>query len=195
MYFDYIKIPADEAYTLRKCFIDNFVDTSHKLFVSCIRDLKATDTVKAEDYRVSFLWSCLKKNNNYMVDFYDAMRYLYRRYNDRVFVMWDIRAGNVIYPEEWKSYKSYVPECEILMKSDEVIAVEPKELCDVLLHDHHIEAHKIGDISRYFLREDVYVFDNTFTWYIALTHEECTADNKKRLCFSNVIDIVQKQGE
>jgi len=52
-----------------------------------------------------------------------------------------------------------------------------------------MEEHRIVDINRSFLREDVYVFDETFTWYIATTHEEYTTHNEKRVCFSNVRDI------
>lgn len=188
MYFDYTKIPEEKAYALRKKFIDTFVDTSHNLYVRCIRDIKANESVKAEGLVVSFLWSCLQKDMAYKVDFYAAMRYLYRLKKEKVFVMWDIRPEKVVYPQEWQTYPVYIPECEILMKSDEVISIEPKELCEVLLHDHHIEEHRIGDISRYFLREDVYIFDETCTWYIALTHEEDTA-RKKRLCFSNIQEI------
>ncbi len=187
MYFDYKKIPTNKAYALRNCFIDTFVDTSHDLYVRYIRDLKANDTVNAEGCRFTFLWSCLKRDNAYRIDFYSAMRYLYHRKNERVFVMWDIRPKKILYPKGWQ--EDYIPECEIRLKSDDVISVEPKELCDVLLHDHHIEAHWIGDISQYFLREDVYVFDETFTWFIALTHEEYTSHNEKRLCFSNVTEI------
>ena len=67
-----------------------------------------------------------------------------------------------------------------------MISIEPRELCEVLLHDHHIGEDRIVDMSRYFLREDVYMFDETCTWYVALTHEE---HNQKRLCFSNVGEI------
>jgi len=190
MYFDYTKIPMDKAYELRKRFIDTFVDTSCEHYVKYIRDLKVNEPVNGEGLIVSHLWSCLKKDNNYLVDFYSAMRYLYQRKNERVFVMWDIRPEKVVYPEHWpKFFKPYIPEYEILMKSDEVISVEPKELCEVLLHDHHMEEHRIVDINRSFLREDVYVFDETFTWYIATTHEEYTTHNEKRVCFSNVRDI------
>ena len=190
MHFDYTKIPMDKAYELRKRFIDTFVDTSCEHYVKYIRDLKANDTVNGDGFIVSHLWSCLKKDNNYLVDFYSAMRYLYQRKNESVFVMWDIRPEKVVYPEHWpKFFKPYIPEYEILLKSDEVISVEPKELCEVLLHDHHMEEHRIVDINRSFLREDVYVFDETFTWYIAPTHEEYTTHNEKRVCFSNVRDI------
>ena len=188
MYFDYTKIPKEKAYALRKKFIDAFVDTSHNLYVRCIRDIKANESVRAEGLVVSFLWSFLQKDMAYKVDFYAAMRYLYRLKKEKVFVMWDIRPKNVVYPQEWPACPVYTPECEILLKSDEVISIEPKELCEVLLHDHHIEEHRIGDISRYFLREDVYIFDETCTWYIALTHEEDTA-HKKRLCLSNIQEI------
>lgn len=188
MYFDYAKIPEEKAYALRENFIDAFVDTSHDLYVRCICDIKANETVKGEGLIVSHLWSCLRKDSANKVDFYAAMRYLYQRKNEKVFVMWDIRPEKVVYPPEWPAVCTYTPECELLLKSDEVIAIEPKELCEVLLHDHHIEEHRIGDISRYFLREDVYIFDETCTWYIALTHEE-DALLKKRLCFSNIREI------
>lgn len=190
MHFDYTKIPMDKAYELRKRFIDTFVDTSCEHYVKYIRDLKVNEPVNGEGLIVSHLWSCLKKDNKYLVDFYSAMRYLYQRKNERVFVMWDIRPEKVLYPEHWpKFFKPYIPEYEILLKSDEMISIEPKELCEVLLHDHHMEKHRIVDINRSFLREDVYVFDETFTWYIAPTHEEYTTHNEKRVCFSNVRDI------
>lgn len=189
MNFDYTKLPVDKAYALREKFIDTFVDTSHPLYIRYIRDLKADDVVQGEGFIVSFLWCCLRKDCDRLVDFYSAMRYLYRLENKHVFVMWDIRPREVIYPEDWPKCPVYIPECEIRMKSDEVIAVEPKELCQALLHDHHIEAHWLGDIGEFFLREDVYIFDETFTWFIATTHEEKTTHNEKRICFSNVPKI------
>ena len=120
-----------------------------------------------------------------MVDFYDAMRYLHRLENEKVLVMWDIRPENVC-PESGREYPACIPPCEMVLKSDEMIAVEPKELCEVLLHDHHIDEHRLGDISQNFLRDDVYIFDEACTWYMALTHEE---HQEKRLCFSNMQGI------
>jgi len=190
MHFEYTKIPEEQAYALRKRFIDTFVDASNDLYVRYIRDLRANDTVNAEGFVVSFLWSCLKKNNAYKVDFYAAMRYLHQQKSEKVFVMWDIRPAKMIYPKAWQDYPTYTPACELLLRSDEVISITPKELCEVLIHDHHIEMHSLGDISEYFLREDVYVFDETCTWYIALTHEEVDTHNKKRLCLSNTQDII-----
>ena len=186
MNFTYTKIPPKTACALRKKFIDTFVDTSHDLYVKYIRDMRADSTVKAEGLVVSFLWSCLHKSNACIVDFYAAMRYLDQLKNEQVFVMWDIHPENVIYPPSWQAYPAYTPPCEIVLKSDEIISVEPRELCEALLHDHQIEEHGIGDINQYFLREDVYIFDETYTWYVALTHEE---HNQKRLCFSNMQEI------
>ena len=121
------------------------------------------------------------------------MRYLHQQKSENVFVMWDIRPSKIIYPEAWQSYSVYTPPCELVLKSDEVISITPKELCEVLIHDHHIETQRLGDIMEYFLREDVYVFDETFTWYIALTHEEVKADNNNRLCLSNISDKQKEQ--
>lgn len=193
MNFEYKKIPEEKAYKLRNKFIDTFVDTTKDLYIKCIKDLRANDIVNAEGFRASFLWSCLKKNIAYKVDFYDAMRYLHQQKSENVFVMWDIRPSEIIYPEAWQSYSVYTPPCELVLKSDEVISITPKELCEVLIHDHHIETHRLGDICEYFLREDVYVFDETFKWYIALTHEEVDSNNKKRLCFSNISDKQKEQ--
>ena len=184
MNFVFTKIPIEKAYALRGKFIDTFVDTSHDLYVKYVRDVRADDTVQ-EGLVVSFLWSCLKKNNARIVDFYDAMRYLHRLENEKVLVMWDIRPENVC-PESGREYPACIPPCEMVLKSDEMIAVEPKELCEVLLHDHHIDEHRLGDISQNFLRDDVYIFDEACTWYIALTHEE---HQEKRLCFSNIQEI------
>lgn len=186
MNFDCTKIPTEKAYALRKQFIDAFVDTSHELYVKYIRDIRANDTVQGEGLVLSHLWSCLQKNTAHIVDFYAAMRYLYERKDEKVFVMWDIRPEKIVYPKSWSVYPSYTPPCEILLKSDEMISIEPRELCEVLLHDHHIAEDRIADMSRYFLREDVYIFDETCTWYVALTHEE---HKQKRLCFSNIQEI------
>ena len=183
MNFDYTKIPTEKAYALRKQFVDAFVDTAGEQYVKYIRDLRAEDTVQGEGLVLSHLWSCLHKGTAHVVDFYAAMRYLYQLENETVYVMWDIRPELIVYPKSWSDYPSYTPPCEILLKSDEMISIAPRELCEVLLHDHHIAEDQIVDMSRYFLREDVYVFDETCTWYVALTHEEY---NQKRLCFSNI---------
>ncbi len=186
MNFEYIKIPQETTCAMREKFIATFVDTTHDLYVRYIRDIRANDTVKIGGLVVSFLWSCLQKNKAYIIDFYAAMRYIHQLENMRVLVMWDIRPEKVVYPESWRAYSVYTPPCELLLKSDEMISIEPKELCEVLLHDHHIEEHRIRDISQYFLRDDVYIFDETCTWYVALTHEK---HNQKRLCFSNIQEI------
>ena len=183
MHFDYTKVPKETAYALRSNFIDAFVDTSHELYVKYIRDLRADETVQGEGFRVSFLWSCLRSGTADTVDFYAAMRYLYQLKNETVYVMWDIRPEKMIYPKSWSEYPSYTPPCEILLKSDEMISIDPRELCEALLHDHHMEEDRILDASRYFLRQDVYIFDETCAWYVALTHE---THDQKRLCFSNI---------
>ena len=115
MNFDYIKIPTEKAYALRQKFIDTFVDTSHDLYVKYIRDLRASDTVQGEGLVVSFLWSCLHKSRGDIVDFYNAMRYLHRLENEKVYVMWDIRPENVICPQAWQAYPAYTPPCEIVL--------------------------------------------------------------------------------
>lgn len=193
MQFEYTKIPYEEAYLFRKKFIDTFVDTSKDSYIKYIKNLQANDIVKAEGFLVSYLWCCLKKNVAYKVDFYDAMRYLHRQKSERVFVMWDIRPSEIIYPEAWQNFSTYTPPCELILKSDEVISITPKELCEVLIHDHYAEACRLRDIIECFLREDLYVFDETLSWHIALTHGEDSENNNNRLCFSNIQGIVSEK--
>lgn len=186
MKFEYTKLPADEAYTLRDKFIDTFVNTSCETYIKYIRDRKADDVVDGMGFLVSFLWCCLDRTNVRRVDFYSTVKHLQKMKNERVFVMWDIRPLKVIYPE-WCRVRE--PDYLRNFRSDDVISIAPEELCEILLRDHHIEAHRIGDVWLQFLPEDLYVFDETFTWLMAFTHEEYTTHNEKRLCFSNIGEI------
>lgn len=189
MDFKYTKLTSKKAYMLRNNFIKNFVDTSHQYYIKFIQNLKADDVLSGIGFTISFMWNCLNKNNRRTVEFYSAIRYLYGLKKERVFVMWDIRPRKLTYPGDCHRFHTFTYECERLLKSDEVISIDPKELCEVLLHDNHIREHWIMDISKFFLREDLYIFDETFTWYIATTHESKSSNYDKRLILSNVPEI------
>ena len=101
--------------------------------------------------------------------------------------MWDIRPAKVIYQDGGTRVR--MADCWSVFRSDDIISVSPRDLGDVLFWDHAIEAHRMVDVLQQILPEDLYVFDNSFTWYIAFTHEEYTPHNEKRLCFSNIKKI------
>jgi hypothetical protein len=179
MYFDYIKLPTDQAQILRQKFIDTYIDTSHKLYQKNIKDL-TPDTLYHDGMIVSHLWSCLKRETRYSVDFETALHYLYQLSNDSFYVMRDIQPKR---SKEWlSSYSSFHPKSDSYLQSDDIIHISPRELCEVILHDHLIEVYRIGYPI---LDEDLYVFDDSLNWYIVFTHEEC---NGKPLCYSSLSD-------
>lgn len=189
MNFEYTKLPTEKAYMLRTKFIDTFVDTSHPSYIKYIKGLKADDVISGVGFTASFLWCCLYKQHKRLVDFYSAIRYLHGLKNKQVFVMWDIRPQKLVYFGDFHRFNTFTYECERLLKSDEVISIAPKELCEVLLHDHYMRERCLANIIHFFLRENLYIFDETFTWYIATTHEWKTSNYDKRIVFSNVTEI------
>ncbi len=102
--------------------------------------------------------------------------------------MWDIRPARIMYPTTYPI--AMIDDCFRHFRSDDMIMMSPKELGDVLFRDHSIIASGMGDVLTLLLPEDLYVFDDSLTWYIAFTHEEYTKHNEKRLCYSNVKEIL-----
>ncbi|MBQ4562355.1 MAG: hypothetical protein IJA55_08530 [Clostridia bacterium] len=165
-------IPAECAYRIRKRFIDLYVDTSHKNYVQWIKTMKATDVVYGYDIRFSFLWDCLKKESYRREEFHKAVDIL-RRLDDRqVFVMWDIRPKEHIYPDSCPTLP--YPYTKYFL-SDTILKMEANKVTEILLHD--LGRHP----NEQYWGEDVYVMDESLDWYIAFTHNEITSG--KILCY------------
>jgi hypothetical protein len=185
MNYDYKKLSKEKADLFRSGFISKYVDTSHELY-KYIDGVSADETKNwDEGYIESHLWSCLKADCKRKTEFYSMMRELGKMEQKKVYVMWDVRPKKVIRPYE---VKEYIPQYLSYFRTDDVIEIAPKELCEMLLREHHIEerAKLIGDVCTRFLPEDLYVFDESLSWFMALTHEEFTVNNEQRLCFSNL---------
>ena len=183
MNYDYKKLSKEKADRLRLEFTEKFIDTSHRLY-KYIDGVSADETKNwDEGYIESHLWSCLMEEYKRSSEFYSMMRALGKMEQEKVYAMWDVRPKKIIRPCE-----EYVPQYLIYFRTDDVIEIAPKELCEMLLREHHIEerAKLIGDVCTRFLPEDLYVFDESLSWFMAFTHEEFTVNNEQRLCFSNL---------
>lgn len=175
MNFNYKKLSQPMAQMLRAQFIDKFINKNHPLYNN-IDGISADKDVQ-DGYTHSHLWSCLKIKQT--AEFYSMMRELGKMNCPTVYAMWDV------YPKN-SFNKGYVPEYLQFFRTDDIIELTPKELCEMLLREHHIEerASVIGDICTRYLPEDLYIFDYSLSWFMALTHEEIYTNNT-RLCYSN----------
>ncbi len=158
-------IPAESAYRIREQFIDLYVDTSRKNYVKWIKPLKAADIVYGYGVRVSFLWDCLKEGSYRMEGFHKAVDILRKLGDRQIFVMWDIRPKEHIYPDSCPTLQ--IPYTRYFL-SDTVLKMEADKAADILLHDlgRHPDEQYWG--------EDIYVMDKSLGWYIAFTHNEIT---------------------
>ena len=184
MNYDYKKLPKEKADLLRGEFTKKFIDTTHRLY-KYIEGVSADEPKNGDDYMESHLWSCLKKEYKRSTEFYSMMRALGKMEQEKVYAMWDVRPKKIIDPF---GCRENIPQYMQFFRTDDVIEIAPKELCQMLLREHHIEenARLIGDICIRYLPEDLYVFDESLSWFMALTHEEFTANNEHRLCYSNL---------
>ena len=177
MEYRYTEIPKEKAKKLREKFIESFVNTTNWQYEKLIRDVKADDIIKHyEGYMVSYLWCCLRDDIAKRWIRFEEAAELLKKINGEAYIMWDIRTKEVIYPEKSPVENKYPPYTNF--DADTVLKAEIKEIYNIVTHDHN---SKIWD---QFLGEDVYVFDDTFKWYIAFTHEY--EKDGMTMCYTNI---------
>ena len=180
MKFEYQKVTREKSKCLRRKFIEAFINKSHELYARIDGVSADEEVTDFEGYTESYLWSCLKSEYKVQADFYSMMNYLGKMEKEKVYAMWDVRPKKVIYPVKVNFYKHpYLDN----FRTDDVIEIAPKELCEILLRDQHIDekCSFIREICDTYLPDDVYIFDETFSWVMAITHE--ANENHDRCCF------------
>ena len=165
-------IPSESACRIRERFIDLYVDTARENYVKYIEPLKATDVVYGYGIRVSFLWDCLKDGSYRTEGFHKAVELLRQLGDRQVFVMWDIRPKEHIYPDPCPTLR--IPYTRYFL-SDTILKMKANEVTEILLHDLGLHP------DEQYWGEDVYVTDESLGWYIAFTHNEITAG--ELLCY------------
>lgn len=156
-------IPAKTAYTIRERFIDLYVDTTCENYVKFIKPVKAADVIYGYGLRVSFLYDCLKVGSYYVERFHKAVDCLRQFDKHQVFVMWDIRPKEHIYPDSYPTIQ--YPYTKYFL-SDTVLQMEADDVAEILLHDVGLHPKK------QYWGEDLYIMDDSLSWYIAFTHNE-----------------------
>jgi len=157
----------DNAIDIRNEFVRNFVNTNMPLFNDHIIQIK-------NDGYSGFLWEFL--HNPSVIDEKDAFSHIEKK--PLVLFFFD----------NWHSYKSktYVfPEKtwkHTVYKSSGVV------LLDIMLNYCFVGLeHQEKDIEP--IPDEVYIFDETYNWYIVLTKENLP--NGERLCFSKGLNRLE----
>jgi len=179
-------VPEDEAKILRKKFIQKYVNTE----TECYTQIQNIDTkAVVENQTYFYLRDTLLDEKRYVVPYKDALCFLSKE-KRKVYIMWDISSRlKVGYENE-----------------DQKLLIKRQYMCDTVLESSSIYASKMiedsNDESKYalysdrLLPEDVYVFDEKLTFYIAFTHSFAKWDGnvpKNRIVYSS-IDMSENRG-
>ena len=143
-------IEAERAKKLRERFIESFIDTDCEYF----KKYYAQDDVYAR-----FLWDCRRLPAGTFYDHTQEQAADFLKSRGSVYFMWDYWRTGTVFADEH-------PGAVIEANGDDVgrLAVEEwnAEL-EAEKHDCYIEHPQ--------LPSDVYVFDDSFSWYVIFTHE------------------------
>ncbi len=102
-------------------------------------------------FYTGYLWDTLKRSER--ISFLNAKNHL-EAYAEDIYILWDLHSKTrICIPEYWK-----YPKYSVLR-----------------MHIRDFEALLTT------LPEDIYIFDDTLSWSVILTHEEVKSE--KRLCF------------
>lgn len=166
------------AKDLRHKFIDRYVDTStwrYKEIEKIDPRLTAVSQIRC------YLYDTLKDNVRKLTRYNKVLSYLENSDRD-VYIMWDI-----MYDQEGEFGKIDADICffrKYGYTSETMLLMKAAEAAELIRADN-------ANIASYIDRripEDIYIFDDSIEWYIAVTHN-CLTDNwnnENRTCFSNV---------
>ena len=146
------------ASKLRECFM--------KAFVDCARYEKMCG--------VHYLYDCLNAPKCYAVSFEQAKRRLQE--NETVYTIWDSTQPKIVS----QSGIEIVPHYLELYQADTVIAWKGTEIAALL--EKELGDYKTTNVFKNTLPEDLYVFDDTFSWCVIFTHSPSTPKEDARLC-------------
>ncbi len=152
------KAPADK---LRQDFIEKFTEKSLPYYQKTLRMRQFFDGM----CYMGYIWEVLKKPYA-IVTREDALARLGTR--DEVYVLWDIRTMKNVA----QAFRYKVPK-------DMVIRTDGESLAEQLRADFAPLAEQVS-----FLPEDIYVFDDSLSWFLAFTHEPDERGNI--MCMTNL---------
>ena len=179
-------VPEDKAKRLREKFTQKYVNTE----TECYTQIQNIDTeAVVENQTYFYLRDTLLDEKRYVVLYEDALSWLSKE-RRKVYIMWDISSRfKVGYENE-----------------DEKLLIKHQYMCDTVLETSAVDLSKMieesNDESKYAiysdrgLPEDVYVFDEKLTFYIAFTHSFAKWDGnvpKNRIVYSS-IDMSENRG-
>lgn len=169
-------LPKETAYEIRANFIDLYVDKSCCHYVKHIEPLKVDDVWDELDLEHSdgYLHACLKKEIRYTFKVSEALKYLEKLGDKKLFVMFDIRAKEV---SEDDSAITPIPYTKYF-SSDVVLEISAESLCEIIMHDM-----KCSDPRNIYFGKDMYIFAQSLKWHIALTHYDLP--DGEAICYSN----------
>lgn len=171
-------VSPTKASALRAAFIKAFVNTSTECY-QAIEKEKPTDIVY--DYTHRYLWDTLDRKTCAVISFRRALQVISEK--KRVYSMWDIRPRDIL-SASWLAPPPK-PRYLTLYGSDTVIEWEAGEL--TALVEKELGDYDSTNCLEIRIPEDLYVFDDSFTWYVILTHEAidgeryCLLGGKKRV--------------
>lgn len=162
---DFEVVDAKRAKQLREKFIERFADTESGYF----RDYYD----ESDEYVRHFLWDCLKdcSGDKKRCTQEQAAEFLERF--DSVYFMWDFWRSGTVFADEYRGAVIKTSGLQVgqLSVNEWNAEIEAEK------HECYIEHPQ--------LPSDIYVFDESFSWYVIFTHEfnDCDSlDDIVRYC-------------
>ncbi len=145
---DYSVVEQERADMLRHEFVEKYTDKTLPFYQKTLRMRQFFDGM----CYMGYIWEVLKKPYD-MITREAALTLLGNK--AEVYVMWDIR-----------TMKNVAQKFQYKVPKDRVIRTDGQSLAEQLRVDFASLAEPVS-----FLPEDIYVFDDSLSWFIAFTHE------------------------
>ncbi len=156
---EYTILGQEYANKLRSDFIDKFTDKALPFYKKTLRLHNYYDGMCYNGY----IWEVMKPTC--IVNRNTALTLLEQK--NSVYVMWDIR-----------TMKNVGQRFHYKVPKDMVIKIEGNILAEQLRKDFSPLSKEVS-----FLPEDIYIFDDSFEWYIVFTHEIDPRTDNLPMCF------------
>lgn len=175
-------VSSEKSSELRKSFIESFVDTSTEYYKE-LSLMRPTD-VALNSFVSRYLYDTLYSKYYNTVSCGNAIRIISEK--ESVYSMWDIRPSKIVYDESYPFPPTLWPHYLEVYNSDTVINWNAAELAALLTKE--LLDYSSYDCTVCPISEDIYVFDDSFTWCVIFTHSPTTLNGNKRLCYACIKD-------
>ena len=170
------RLNRTESIWIREQFIKKYVDvsTSHYEKISKINCEVCKDR---QDY--VFLWDALYQEFQTTVNYHKALEFL-SKYDGEVYVMVDL----CFIVNNENAGEEDILRMKRDLKGDSILRLDACHVADII-RDDNSSSQMYSDRQ---FPADIYVFDSTFKWFIAFTHEFFgkSYEDADRICYCNI---------